>query len=221
MTGQVLDGRRRRHGDLLMDVGGQTKGASMTGRRRASGALLVAVFAGGSSGWSGNGSRIGAHGRNDPEGVPDGPGEPDDVVVGRAGGGGREGLARGDHRAVPPEAPERDHQDGPPDDERPRPCVQGGGCGEEAPRPPVLLGRHLVARGRMGRIDEAGVGLHPGRRARSTTSTPPRTRTTARCGPRAGTSSRPSRSSIGRTCSRRRVSLRLAPGRSCSRRATS
>src|SRR6266566_10025988 len=89
----------------------------------------------GSCTWSGNGPRIGARRRSGHEGVPDGPREPDDVVVGRAGGRRREGVARADGRAVPQEAPERDDQDGAPVDERARACVQGGGCGEERPRP--------------------------------------------------------------------------------------
>ena len=86
-------------------------------------------------------------------------------MVGRAGGRGREGLARGHDRAVPQEASECHDQDGSRNDERSRAGVQGGGRGEEGPGPAVLLGRHLVARRRVGRLDEAGVGLHPRVRA--------------------------------------------------------
>ena len=101
------------------------------------------------------------------EGVPDGAGQPDDVVVGRAGGRGGEGVAGRDGRAVPEEAPERDDQDRPPDDGRPGARVQGGGRRQEGARHPVLLGRHLVARRCLGGQHEAGVRLHPEVRARA------------------------------------------------------
>ena len=61
--------------------------------------------------------RIGARRWNGLEGIPDGPCAPDHVVVGPAGGRGRDGVARGHGRAVREEAPERDDQDGAPDDE--------------------------------------------------------------------------------------------------------
>src|SRR5258707_4535854 len=73
---------------------------------------------------SGDGARIGARRGNGLEGVPDGSRQPDDVVVGRAGGGGREGIARTNDRALPQEAPVRDDQDGPRDDEPARACAQ-------------------------------------------------------------------------------------------------
>ena len=198
-------------------MGSQTKeGQEMKGRRLAI-ALIVLVVVAAVSVSAGLASRAGT---GSARAFPTGPvnltmwwwGE-------QEAAGAKKWLADTDC-ALPQETPERDDQDRAADDRRAR-------ARRSRLRQPRRRDRTSSTSGvASGALEDAWAGSTkpvsdyiPASELKHY-STLGKTRMTARSGRRAGTSSRPSRSSIARTCLPRPASNRLARGHSCLRPAT-